>query len=286
MDNEKSFINLLIEQLNASVDVSNKDVAWRKTGLQTFMKVLGTLTPKEETVIRMRFGIGVDRSHTLKEVGRHLTITGERVRQIEVKALRKLRHPARLSAILSISDSLKLSDKHHAEILPIIETINQLTPELIAHLKKKSSDLNKLHWSVFEHLVAEFFASWGFDEVKLVGRSKETSADIFAAYVINPAGIKQKLFIEVKKWKTKIGIEVINQVLGAMISERERFGWHAAMIVTVVGYKDLEKWTRQELAYKGVDLKDKEDLTMWLNDYEHHKGGLWLPKPTMELNLN
>ncbi|MEW6162531.1 MAG: sigma-70 family RNA polymerase sigma factor [Nitrospirota bacterium] len=58
--------------------------------------VLKTLTPKEEKVIRMRFGIGMDRDHTLEEVGRHLSITRERVRQIEAKALRKLKHPSRL----------------------------------------------------------------------------------------------------------------------------------------------------------------------------------------------
>jgi RNA polymerase sigma factor (sigma-70 family) len=65
-------------------------------------KVLGTLTPKEEKVIRMRFGIGVDRDHTLEEVGRHLTITRERVRQIEAKALRKLKHPSRLKALKAL----------------------------------------------------------------------------------------------------------------------------------------------------------------------------------------
>ncbi|MEN8262631.1 MAG: sigma-70 family RNA polymerase sigma factor [Nitrospirota bacterium] len=65
-------------------------------------KVLGTLTPKEEKVIRMRFGIGVDRDHTLEEVGRHLTITRERVRQIEAKALRKLKHPSRLKALKTL----------------------------------------------------------------------------------------------------------------------------------------------------------------------------------------
>jgi RNA polymerase primary sigma factor len=65
-------------------------------------KVLGTLTPKEEKVIRMRFGIGVDRDHTLEEVGRHLSITRERVRQIEAKALRKLKHPSRLKALKAL----------------------------------------------------------------------------------------------------------------------------------------------------------------------------------------
>jgi RNA polymerase primary sigma factor len=63
------------------------------------LMILNTLTPKEEKVIRMRFGIGVDRDHTLEEVGRHLSITRERVRQIEAKALRKLRHPKRLRAL-------------------------------------------------------------------------------------------------------------------------------------------------------------------------------------------
>jgi RNA polymerase primary sigma factor len=66
---------------------------------ERMLMVLKTLTPKEEKVIRMRFGIGVDRDHTLEEVGRHLSITRERVRQIEAKALRKLKHPSRLRAL-------------------------------------------------------------------------------------------------------------------------------------------------------------------------------------------
>jgi len=71
----------------------------KKVTSEYIQKVLGTLTPKEEKVLKMRFGVGVDRDHTLEEVGRHLSITRERVRQIEAKALRKLKHPSRLKAL-------------------------------------------------------------------------------------------------------------------------------------------------------------------------------------------
>ncbi len=69
-------------------------------------RILKTLTPKEEKVIKMRFGIGEDRDHTLEEVGRYLSITRERVRQIETKALRKLKHPSRLRLLkMLLSDT-------------------------------------------------------------------------------------------------------------------------------------------------------------------------------------
>ncbi len=70
---------------------------------EEILKVLHTLSPKEETVVKMRFGIGSDRNHTLDEVGRHLSITRERVRQIEVNAMRKLKHPKRLKTLKSLN---------------------------------------------------------------------------------------------------------------------------------------------------------------------------------------
>lgn len=73
--------------------------AHQQENSEFIQRVLRTLTPKEEKVIKMRFGIGMDRDHTLEEVGRHLSITRERVRQIEAKALRKLKHPSRLKAL-------------------------------------------------------------------------------------------------------------------------------------------------------------------------------------------
>jgi len=64
-------------------------------------RVMMTLTPREEKVLRMRFGIGVPSDHTLEEVGQHFEVTRERIRQIEAKALRKLRHPSRSKKLKS-----------------------------------------------------------------------------------------------------------------------------------------------------------------------------------------
>lgn len=79
--------------------------AERLEGSEQLQRVLRTLSPKEEKVIKMRFGIGADRDHTLEEVGRFLSITRERVRQIEAKALRKLKHPSRLKALRTLITS-------------------------------------------------------------------------------------------------------------------------------------------------------------------------------------
>ena len=71
---------------------------------EKIIKVLKTLTPREAEIIRMRFGIGFDKDQTLEEVGRHFSVTRERVRQIEAKALRKLRHPFRCRALKVLVD--------------------------------------------------------------------------------------------------------------------------------------------------------------------------------------
>ena len=70
---------------------------------EQILKILHTLTPKEEQIIKMRFGIGFDRDLTLEEVGDHFSITRERVRQIEVKAMRKLKHPKRLKLLKTLN---------------------------------------------------------------------------------------------------------------------------------------------------------------------------------------
>ena len=67
--------------------------------------ILKTLSPKEEKVIRLRFGIGCEREHTLEEIGQEFDVTRERIRQIEAKALRKLKHPSRSRKLRSFLDN-------------------------------------------------------------------------------------------------------------------------------------------------------------------------------------
>ena len=73
---------------------------WQKR----FDEVLTSLTPREAKVLMMRFGIRMNTDHTLEEVGKQFTVTRERIRQIEAKALRKLRHPSRVEKLMSFLD--------------------------------------------------------------------------------------------------------------------------------------------------------------------------------------
>jgi len=91
-DEEDSYLGDFIEDKNVLLPV---DAAVQSNLRETTTKVLAMLTPREERVLRMRFGIGMNTDHTLEEVGQQFSVTRERIRQIEAKALRKLKHPTR-----------------------------------------------------------------------------------------------------------------------------------------------------------------------------------------------
>ncbi|WP_044407354.1 RNA polymerase sigma factor RpoD [Thiomicrospira microaerophila] len=100
-DDEDSSLGDFIEDSNI---LSPSDSADQEGMSETVREMLGTLTPREAKVLRMRFGLGMNTDHTLEEVGKQFDVTRERIRQIEAKALRKLRHPSRAERLRSFLD--------------------------------------------------------------------------------------------------------------------------------------------------------------------------------------
>ncbi len=101
-DEEDSHLGDFIEDRNAVLPI---DAAIQSNLRETTTRVLASLTPREERVLRMRFGIGMNTDHTLEEVGQQFSVTRERIRQIEAKALRKLKHPSRSRKLRSFLDN-------------------------------------------------------------------------------------------------------------------------------------------------------------------------------------
>ncbi|MCP5246896.1 MAG: RNA polymerase sigma factor RpoD, partial [Burkholderiales bacterium] len=101
-DEEDSSLGDFIEDKNAIAPI---DSAIHSNLRETTTRVLASLTPREERVLRMRFGIGMNTDHTLEEVGQQFNVTRERIRQIEAKALRKLKHPSRSRKLRSFLDT-------------------------------------------------------------------------------------------------------------------------------------------------------------------------------------
>ena len=101
-DEEDSHLGDFIEDRNAVLPI---EAAIQSNLRDTTTRVLASLTPREERVLRMRFGIGMNTDHTLEEVGQQFSVTRERIRQIEAKALRKLKHPSRSRKLRSFLDN-------------------------------------------------------------------------------------------------------------------------------------------------------------------------------------
>jgi len=101
-DEEDSQLKDFVEDENAENPL---DGAVNAALAEATLEVLGQLTEREQKVLRMRFGIGMNTDHTLEEVGKQFGVTRERIRQIEAKALRKLRHPSRAKKLKTFADT-------------------------------------------------------------------------------------------------------------------------------------------------------------------------------------
>ena len=101
-DEEDSHLGDLIEDKNGILPI---DAMIQSNLRETTTRVLASLTPREERIVRMRFGLGMNSDHTLAEVGQQFSLTRERIRQIEAKAIRKLKHPSRSKMLRTFLDN-------------------------------------------------------------------------------------------------------------------------------------------------------------------------------------
>jgi hypothetical protein len=236
----------------------------------TLDELTAGLTYREKAVLSQRFGLELVPRLTFKQIAKKYGVpiaeVRARAREIERAVFAKVVRPPSREAVAFVSEA--------------VEQCRALTPELMRHLKSNTSDLRKVRWDVFEHIVGEFLAFSGFQDIQLVGRDQSTSADIAALYVVPKLGTKIRYFIEVKQWRDRVGVRVIDEILGAMIGEREKFGWTVGMLVALGGIRHFRKFESDgELEAKGIVVKRKHDILQWLKDYRPNKEGLWLPKP-------
>jgi RNA polymerase primary sigma factor len=101
-EEDDSRLGDLIEDKNATLPI---DATIQSNLRETTTRVLASLTPREERIVRMRFGLGMNSDHTLEEVGQQFSVTRERIRQIEAKAIRKLKHPSRSRVLRTFLDN-------------------------------------------------------------------------------------------------------------------------------------------------------------------------------------
>ena len=119
--------------------------------------------------------------------------------------------------------------------------------------------------------------------ILLVGRTASPGAAIFAVQRQSETAVTWRYFVEVKRWKDRVGIEVVDRVYGAMERERPKWGWHLAMICSMAGFKDFKATEISKLRLRGIELRGKEDIMNWLRAYRLSESGLWLPKSLASL---
>ncbi len=242
--------------LNAQID----EILWNSS-----------LPPLQRDIYRLRAGMDDGKVKLFSEIAYIFNVSESTIRRHYKKAERQVLEILSVQTLNQETTSIDVSD--------VIEKAKELTPYLIKYLKNHEEDLRKLPWQIFEHLIAEFFASWAYQDVRIVGRNPQTGADIVAMRKPDKSGVMIRYFIEVKRWKERVGVEVIDRVIGALVAERPKFGWHLGMIVTVADFTEMEKYSPLQLSMLGIELRNGDDVRKWLQQYQFNKKGLWLPNP-------
>jgi hypothetical protein len=233
-------------------------------------RALAAMSFRSREVFKLRNGLGDGYVYTCQEIGRIFRLPSETITRIHSQA------QARVLAILDIQQ--KIEPGSIAQLQDVLSSVRALSPWLIAHLQGRERDLRQLPWELFESLVAEFFASWGYS-VEPAGRNQLTGADIIAVRKPDQSGVAVKYFVEVKRQKERVGVQVVDRLLGAVAAERSKQGWHLGMIVSLAGFTDFRKYSNSDIKMLGVELRDESDVVKWLRNYKPSDKGLWLPTP-------
>ncbi|MBI1904528.1 MAG: restriction endonuclease [Planctomycetia bacterium] len=244
---------------------------------QKLVTALQSLPYREREIFKLVTGLGDGYWYTLEEVGHIFKLSRRQAQTVYDRAVKWLCQT--IEKLLAADSKANVERLETVQVTSVIEDAAQLTPYLISHLKDRPSDLRNLPWAVFEHLIAEFFSSWGYEGVRIVGRNPRTGADIVAMRKPDSAGVKVRYFIEVKRWRNRVGVQVIDRVLGAILGEKHKHGYHLGMIVSLAGYSEMKKYTPSELTLLGIELRDGSHVNEWLREYRFNRKGLWLPNP-------
>lgn len=233
------------------------------------------LTPQERKILLLRLGLEGE-PVTLSNIAAMMGVRTRRIQQLEKGAWSRIEDDLqRALGALQPPQLLLLTEA--------LESVQRITPELLAYLRKRTQEVRCLPPNVFEQLFGELLAGVGWEEVRLVGRDFRTSADILAGHYCSSLGVRMRVFIETKRWRSRVGVEVFNKVLGAMSSERDTFGWHQAWIVALGGVATTRKFSPDQWRLKGVEVKDFTDVTRWLEGYRPNAHGLWLPSEALSV---
>lgn len=181
-------------------------------------------------------------------------------------------------------EEFTVANSQIVSVADVVESCTRLSVDLIAHLRSHYSDIQKIPPDIVEHLIAEFFSSWQYADVRTVGRDSSTGADVHALFRETNAGIDQRIFIEVKRIAHPVEIDVIRALHGAVSLERAIHGWNLGMIVTTSWFRDYKILRDVALDRFSISLKDETDLRRWLDDYVPHSSGLHLPNPKTRMS--
>jgi len=225
-------------------------------------KMLASLTPREELVLKMHYGLGDGTKHDLGEIARELNVTSERVRQIESKALLKLRHPERATKLRPFP-----SEENEREAIPppvedsespgSLVILPVITPELLAVISTHPELLRTVEPRTFERILAELLEIQGYT-VELQRGTKDGGIDIFALMKEGPLG-PHRYLVQAKRWTNAVGVAPVRELL--FLHDHHRVS--KACLVTTSRFT-RGAWKLADEYQWQLELRDYDRLREWV----------------------